>query len=188
MARPSPDALSRPFRRPRRQLRGCEVPGCNEEGLHRAPKARNNLTEYYWFCLEHVREYNLAWDYFSGMSEEEIEAIRRYDTVWQRPSWPFSGSYFEAEEKLRNAYHHVAGEDGPRQQPQRPKSPNADAFALFDLAPSASFTEVRTRYKKLVKRLHPDANGGDREAEERLKVVNEAYQTLKKAFGQDSSR
>ena len=59
---------------------------------------------------------------------------------------------------------------------------------MLDLEASASFTEVKTRYKKLVKRLHPDANGGDREAEERLKIINQAYQTLKKAFAQETPR
>ena len=65
------------------------TPGCAEDGLHRAPVARDRLSEYYWFCTEHVRRYNLAWDFFAGMNEQEIEYQRRFDTVWQRPSWPF---------------------------------------------------------------------------------------------------
>ncbi|MGF1611529.1 MAG: J domain-containing protein [Kiloniellales bacterium] len=192
MSRPTPEAINEPFRGAAEQVRRCDCPGCPEAGLYRAPQGRDRLTDYYWFCLDHVRQYNLAWDYFRGMNEAEIEAIRRYDTVWQRPSWPFSGNYHAAEERLRNAYHHVGGENGqdyrPHSRPWRPQSPEEQALAVFDLHASASFTEVKARYKKLVKRLHPDANGGDREAEERLKVVNQAYHTLKKAFGQETPR
>ena len=192
MARPTPDAIFEPTRRPETKLRCCDVPGCPNEGLYRAPKSRHQLDEYYWFCLDHVREYNLAWDYFAGMDEDQIEEIRRRDTIWQRPSWPFSGNYQRAEEKMRNAYHHVGGEEGEPSRPGQsrggPQSEEDKALAVFDLTASASFTEVRSRYKKLVKRLHPDANGGDREAEERLKVVNQAYQTLKKTLGQETPR
>ena len=39
------------------------------------------------------------------------------------------------------------------------------------------------RYIELVKRLHPDANGGDKTAEDRLKLVNQAYTTLKTGVG-----
>ena len=188
MARPTPDAIFEPTRRPETKLRACDVPGCPNEGLYRAPKSRHQLEDYYWFCLDHVREYNLAWDYFAGMDEDQIVEIRRRDTIWQRPSWLFSGNYQRAEEKLRNAYYHVGGEDREPSRPKRPQSEEEQALAVFDLTASASFTEVKSRYKKLVKRLHPDANGGDREAEERLKVVNQAYQTLKKTLGQEAPR
>src|SRR5947207_1526901 len=65
----------------------CDHPGCDCGGDFRAPKSRLELDSYYWFCLEHVRAYNIAWNYYAGMSEPEIEAEIRRDTVWQRPSW-----------------------------------------------------------------------------------------------------
>lgn len=70
------------------RLRACDQPGCAGEGTFRAPKARDRLNEYFWFCLEHVRVYNAAWDYYRGMSSHEIERQVRNDTVWQRPTWP----------------------------------------------------------------------------------------------------
>ena len=103
MNRPTPDAVNEPFRREERPERFCDCPGCPEAGRYRAPRARDRLDEYYWFCLDHVREYNSAWDYFEGMGEDEIEAIRRRDTVWQRPSWPLGtkkGKFEEQIEKL----------------------------------------------------------------------------------------
>src|SRR5437763_17076845 len=65
----------------------CDHPGCEAGGEFRAPRSRLELNHYYWFCIEHVRAYNLAWNYYRGMSDSEIEAEIRRDTVWQRPSW-----------------------------------------------------------------------------------------------------
>ena len=62
--------------------------GCLHEGEFRAPRGRNELHSYYWFCLDHVREYNASWNYYAGMTEAEVEAAIRADTTWQRPSWP----------------------------------------------------------------------------------------------------
>jgi hypothetical protein len=90
MRRPVPEAINAPFARGPDHERHCQHPGCLELGAYRAPVARDRLNEYYWFCLEHVRAYNLAWDYFAGMSEAEIEHQRRWDTVWQ-PSAPGAG-------------------------------------------------------------------------------------------------
>ncbi len=168
-------------------VRRCEHPACAETGQHRAPASRERLTDYLWFCLEHVREYNSAWDFFRNMSEAEIEQVRRGDSVWQRPSWPFSNGFHQAEaevyDKLRRGF--GAGRSGSRPAAKKkPPSPTEQALTTLDLAPSASFTEVKTRYKKLAKKLHPDANGGDTQAEDRLKVINQAYATLKKAFSQ----
>src|ERR1051325_3900540 len=72
---------------PELPIRPCEHPGCEAGGDFRAPRSRLELNRYYWFCLEHVRAYNLAWNYYAGMSDSEIEAEIRRDTVWQRPSW-----------------------------------------------------------------------------------------------------
>lgn len=174
--------------------RPCQHPECAETGLYRAPVSRLRLGDYYWFCLEHVREYNSGWDFFGELTEEEIERIRRDDTVWQRPTWPLGGDWHRAEAALRAQMRRAQGfaRGGPwngpgrdgAQRPGRPAPANGTAAALaaLDLQASASFTEVKTRYKKLAKRLHPDANGGDRQAEDRLKVINQAYATLKKAY------
>ncbi len=68
-------------------VRLCDHPGCDAGADFRAPRSRLELDRYYWFCLEHVRAYNSAWNYYRGMSETEIESEIRYDTVWQRPTW-----------------------------------------------------------------------------------------------------
>ena len=71
--------------------------------------------------------------------------------------------------------------NGHRVRSWEPKTEEQRALAMLDLAPPVKADEVKLRYKELVKRLHPDANGGDKEAEERLKLINDAYSTLKRS-------
>jgi hypothetical protein len=74
------------------EVRGCEWPGCGAHGEFRAPRARDRLTEYFWFCLDHVRDYNAGWNYYQGMSEDEIEADIRADTARRRQHAPRTSS------------------------------------------------------------------------------------------------
>ncbi len=165
------------------KLRRCERAGCTAEGRFRAPVSRDHLNHYYWFCLDHVREYNAAWDFFAGLSSEEIEQQRRRDATWQRPSWPFAGR--KAGGRANGEIHDPYGffdDEGTARPQSPPQSKRAQALALLNLDNDASFVSVKARYKELVKQLHPDANGGDPEAEERMKVINQAYATLKAEF------
>lgn len=200
MPRGESETLSRPFLRAeaRAQTRVCDHPGCEEEGCYRAPRSRDRLREYYWFCLDHVRSYNKEWDYFAGMSESEIEAERRRDTTWQRPSWPFGGvgqgRYTDATSDFRDDFgffsQDKADEERARHQWERRRGhrrtdePGKEDQALAELELERPITleAIKARYKELVKRLHPDVNGGDRTQEDKLKAVNRAYATLRKAY------
>lgn len=201
------EALDRPFRHTRRfaqaqpQARACDRPGCEAEGVHRAPRGRDRLDEYYWFCLQHVREYNRAWNYYAGMNEAQIEAERRRDSTWRRPSWPFGSigagpgafrddfGFFEEERaderasrrQWRHNRHGRSGDDAGSAGNGHDGA-FGQALAELDLQPPVGFAAVKARYKQLVKRLHPDANGGDRTHEDRLKLVNQAYATLRAAY------
>lgn len=169
--------------------RRCEHPGCAEEGVHRAPRSREALDSYYWFCLAHVREYNLAWDYFKDLDEADIEQIRRRDAVWQRPTWPLNGldrgRSGPQDRPFRDAFGFFAEESAGQAESRgrfAPNSRQAKALRTLELAADATLAEVKVRYRSLVKELHPDANGGDFAAEERLKIINLAYSDLKAAF------
>ena len=70
--------------------RQCAAEGCTQEGIHRAPKSRNALRDYIWFCLDHVRAYNRAWNYYEGLQGAALEAEIRRATTWERPSWKFA--------------------------------------------------------------------------------------------------
>lgn len=167
--------------------RRCEHPGCAGEGEFRAPRSRERLNDYLWFCLEHVRQYNKAWNFCAGLSETEIERLIRQDTVWQRPTWPLGG-WRAAEDQLRERVHrlHEDGEDalgrGFRARARSgPVSAHDQALATLGLEPAADFATIKARYRSLVKLHHPDANGGAREAEEKLKTINHAYSILKQS-------
>ena len=162
-------------------LRLCEQNDCESAGEFRAPKNPYHLREYYWFCLEHVREYNKAWDFYRGMSAEEIEASRSSDITWNRPSWPVGGW----RTLLENA-HYLDGMDPLlKTSPRAPSLPQEvqKALVTLDLTVPVTIETLKTQYKKLAKRHHPDLNPGERDAEERLKAVNEAYQVVKKHLG-----
>ena len=187
------DILAAP--RIRDGVRLCDAPGCSVAGEFRAPKSRSELTSYYWFCLDHVRNYNKQWNFYAGMNEEEVERQIRFDTTWWRPTWPL-GVMGGVKTGL-NGSHVRYGAFGPdkwdeervssksRNDPEawrpRPDSPEAEALAVFDLEPPVTMEDVKIRYKALVKRHHPDANGGSKDAEERLKIINQAYSTLLKS-------
>ena len=159
----------------------CDHAGCRGEGLYRAPKARDRLSEYFWFCLDHVRDYNRAWNYYAGLNPEQIEAQIRCDTVWDRPTWPL-GRWGSAKRIFGGEF--IPDDLDPFGErrapaPAAPKSKHDLALAELDLAPGSTIEEIKRRYKTLAKLLHPDANGGDKVAEERLKSINLAYSTLK---------
>ena len=71
----------------------CDHPGCLEEGAYKAPKSRLQLRNYHYFCLQHVREYNKAWNYHKGLNEQQVENSIRRSTTWDRPSWPFGTNH-----------------------------------------------------------------------------------------------
>ncbi len=164
---------------------GCDWPGCHCEGQHRAPKSPSALHEYYWFCLEHIRAYNTAWNYYEGMDEAEIEHEIRKDTCWRRPTWPMGASRGSGGRAGRfddafGVFEAVSPETGDKQAPQPDaRTPEGRAYRTLGLRPPTSLTELKARYKHLVKRLHPDVNGGDKDAEDRLKEINQAYASLK---------
>ncbi|WP_243735532.1 J domain-containing protein [Dongia mobilis] len=159
------------------------------------------MNDYYWFCLDHVRAYNGSWDYYAGMGPEEIEKSVRSSVVGDRPTWKLgqrsasgrqykfaNGTRFDlfpdevkAHVEARMGQAKRKAERDAEARARRKLSAEDKALAVLDLTAPVDWDTIKLRYKTLVKQLHPDANGGDREAEERLKVVNQAYSTLKRA-------
>ena len=168
-------------------LKICDFAKCNEVGEFRAPQSPDRLEEYFWFCLEHVREYNRSWNYYEGMSEEEIERHIRLDITWQRPTWPFTGKRKNGASEFTLGPFGIGNWDTEvklENQPEktgwrpRPRSPEEEAIKILTISPPVTVQEIKSQYKKLVKENHPDSNGGDKRSEEKLKLINHAYSVL----------
>jgi hypothetical protein len=162
--------------------RTCDLPGCGALGEYRAPKSRQTLTDYWWFCLDHVRAYNAGWDFYKGMTPGEIEAQLRADTSWQRPTWPLGrlGATRLDEDALRDPLHMMDHGRPRERKPPGSETPQdmREPLTTLGLGWPLTMDELKHRYKELAKRHHPDANNGDRAAEERLKTINLAYSAV----------
>jgi DnaJ domain len=186
-------------RRPRTDLPGCQWPGCAEHATHRAPKGRLRAAEYWQFCLEHVREYNNSYNFFAGMSDDAIARYQKDDVTGHRPTWKMGSLGGKRSRTSRPDFRQPgwAAEDplglfgegaAPGNGHARPSSEgrkilNAQRRALdvLGLEPDAKRADIKARFKVLVKRHHPDANGGDRGSEDQLREIISAYNYLKSA-------
>ena len=165
----------------------CDHRGCLHPGEFRAPMGRDREGQYFCFCLDHVREYNSTYDYFNGMSDDAVAKYQKDSLVGHRPTWnmglnraagpldpdeahPDSLGIFRARARAWRAAEPV----GPRYSPATMK-----ALATMGLDDKADAPAVKSRYKQLVKQLHPDANGGDRSSEDKLREIIRAYNFLK---------
>ena len=162
--------------------RRCAADGCLKEGNYPAPKSRSALRDYLWFCLEHVREYNKSWNYYEGLQGAALEAEIRRATTWERPSWKFatgkpSENSFEDPLGLFDFENRDAGLPARQVSPEEKR-----AWKILQLSPVSDIDIVKKQYKRLVKQNHPDKNGGDVAAEERLKDINLAYSLIRKSL------
>jgi hypothetical protein len=169
----------------------CDYPGCAAIGEFRAPQGRDREGQFFCFCLDHVREYNSSYNYFNGMSAEDVAVYQRDALTGHRPTWTMGAN--RAAKGFREDGDDAATVKDPlgmfrarahgdaREQVKRPKVGVAAVKALDQLGldDSADQGAVKARYKELVKRLHPDANGGDRSNEDRLREIIRAYNYLK---------
>jgi len=188
-------------RRPKEGVPGCDWPGCIHAATHRAPKGRTQEHEYWRFCLDHVREYNHSYNFFAGMSTDDIARYQKDAVVGHRPTWKmgmnggrpsarshsarFQPNMEDADDPL-GLFRHFGGAagctDGEHLRGRGSRViRNAERKALdtLGLEPEATTAEVKLRFKTLVKRHHPDANGGDRSTEDRLREIIQAYNYLK---------
>jgi hypothetical protein len=174
--------------------RECSWPGCEDAGEFRAPGVRSSgfdgPGDYRWFCLDHVREFNSGYDYFRGMSADEILRAQSPIHGWEResrafrptagvdsaPRWADFADPLEAISTRARMRRPAGDEEGPAVSPDERR-----ALEVLGLPLDADRRALRSRYSELVRRYHPDRNGGDRSFEARLQGVIEAYQLLRKA-------
>jgi hypothetical protein len=155
------------------------------------------IDQHYWFCQAHAGEYNRNWNFFAGMSEGEVRARQAERATGERPTWQFKASRFSREaaafaaragtgQGYADPFDLLGRRARARQQAQETSRRKMGllerrALAELDLDEESDKATIRARYAELVKRCHPDANGGDRSAEHRLQRVLKAYKTLRQA-------
>jgi hypothetical protein len=182
-------------RRLRSQHPPCEWPGCAGAATHRAPKGRNRENEYWRFCLDHVREYNHSYNFFAGMSSDDIARYQREAVIGHRPTWKMGmnggkpsgrsraarfGPAFDSASDAFGLFGDAdSGEHLRRRETRVIRNAERKALDTLGLEAEATTVQIKLRFKELVKRHHPDANGGDRSSEDRLREIISAYNYLK---------
>jgi hypothetical protein len=184
-------------RRVRPELPTCDWPGCAGAASHRAPKGRQREGEYWRFCLEHVREYNHSYNYFAGMSDDAVLRFQKDAITGHRPTWKmgsdgrprgtkpdpaqFHPGYGAADPF--NMFAELGGPSRPRPEPEREgrsiRNAERKALDVLGLEGGVKPLDIKARFKLLVKRHHPDANGGDRSCEDKLREIIQAYNYIK---------
>ena len=168
----------------------CDKIDCKNRGEFKAPKSRVNLNEYYFFCLNHVKEYNKSWDFYKGLSVNQIEKSMREDTIWNRPSWPLKGNPYKVIEQINDFFiNEIPNLDIDDNNKNYFKNKLLDealtkeenkALNILNLKLPLDLNKIKKNYKKLVKIFHPDVNGNNKKAEEIFKEINESYKLLLK--------
>ena len=170
----------------------CDYKNCLKIGKFKAPKSRSTLNSYYFFCLSHVKEYNKSWDFYKGLTVNQIELSMRKDTVWDRPSWPLRGnpaqiinqirdllnsdySLFEKEKDLQKFLKNKIIDENLTLQEQK-------CVDVLGISLPIKIENIKKAYKKLVKIFHPDVNKDGKKAEKKFREINEAYRILLKKF------
>jgi hypothetical protein len=179
--------------KPQGKAKACDMPYCPNHGTFRAPKDRS-LSDHYYFCEDHITEYNQAWNFFDGMNQKEVEDHILKSMFGDRPTWRYDADGM-AEENLRRQaweFHATGSTDNhsSRAWEEYQKHGNKlesqtaehEAMAIFGLEPPVNLDDIKARYKELAKKYHPDLNQNNPQAEEQLKRVNMSYTVLKLAF------
>ena len=162
----------------------CEWENCKKIGNFKAPLERDNSKNYKWLCEVHIKLFNKNWNYFDGMSQDEIEVFLKSDLTWHRPTQKF-GSYdnffnilwnnalsdkfnfFKQDEIISNIKNRKLSEK------------DKDAFIIMGLEFNAEWPVIQKKFKTLVKKFHPDRNSGNKQFEDKLKKITLAYSHLK---------
>ncbi len=187
--------------RPDATAAACNYPGCELKATHRAPKGRGQEHEYWHFCLEHVRAYNHSYNFFSGMSDDAVTRYQKDAITGHRPTWKMGTGKQSASASGRGPgaaqgqfggaadpfgiFHALGGgarsrtNGKPHAETRVVRNAERKALDTLGLEIDATLHDIKARFKALVKRHHPDANGGDRSSEDRLREIIQAYNYLK---------
>jgi hypothetical protein len=171
---------------PNQETVPCNWKGCEQEGMHKAPASNRALNKYQIFCLDHIRAFNKNWNFFNGMSPEEIEKFQIDSITGHRPTHPMGVkrgfANFDTDdirEKIFEEFGFGWQDNNKRKAPSR-SNDEIQAVKKLQLSYPLTAEIIKKKYKALVKQYHPDINGN--KYEEKLKEITHAYAILKKIY------
>ena len=161
----------------------CDWNNCFEIGEYKAPIERDNSKNYRLLCLNHVKEFNKNWNYFSGMNDEQIYEFLKSDMTWHKKTQSFSSS---------DNFFKVLWNNALKDEFEKPNLENKiqfkfnhndiKAFGILGVSVGLKWVKIQEKFKKLVKKFHPDMNLGNKKYEEKLKTITLAYTQLKNTY------
>ena len=165
----------------------CDWNNCLKEGLYKAPVEKDNSKKYRILCLNHVKEFNKNWNYFEGMNDNQIYEFIKSDMTWHKPTQSFSSSDNFFKILWNNALKDETNKsklNGQLNYMNKFKFSHNDvkAFSILGLSVGLRWKKIQEKFKKLVKKFHPDINAGNKKYEDKLKVITLAYTQLKNTY------
>ena len=161
----------------------CEWHNCKESGEFKAPTERDNSKNFKWLCENHIKMFNKSWNYFEGMSQNEIENFLKSDLTWHRPTQKFGApdNFFNIlwNNALSDKFNIFNKEDSFIIKKKKLSEKDKDAFRIMDLEFSSDWNAIQKKFKTLVKKFHPDKHSGNKQYEDKLKKITLAYSHLR---------
>ena len=165
----------------------CDWKNCKSIGKFKAPKEKDNSKNFRWFCLEHIKEFNKSWDYFSDMSENQILDFIRSDITWHKPTQSFGSSDNFFNILWNDALNNQQGLfkkllDKKNNKIKKFTAEDIKAFNVMNIEVGTIWPKIQSKFKILVKKFHPDMNAGNKKFEDKLKTITLAYSQLKETY------
>ena len=162
----------------------CDWNNCLEEGYYKAPIEKDNSKKFRMLCLIHIKEFNKNWNYFEGMDDSQIYNFLKSDMIWHKPTQSFSSSdnFFKIlwNNALKGEQNKFASSEQFDHMSQFKFNHNdIKAFSILGVSIGIQWEKIRGKFKKLVKKFHPDMNAGNKKYEEKLKIITLADTQLK---------
>jgi len=164
----------------------CDWNNCVKIGEYKAPVEKDNSKKYRLLCLDHIKEFNKNWNYFEGMNDKQIHEFLKSDITWHKQTQSFSSS----DNFFKILWNNALNDEVHKTKFNGKNKLNFDhndikAFEILGVSVGLKWEKIQNKFKKLVKKLHPDTNLGNKVYEEKLKIITLAYTQLKNKYKEE---
>jgi|TARA_B110000259_G_scaffold128387_1_gene145013 hypothetical protein len=165
----------------------CDWENCDQTGSYRAPVEKDNSKKYRLLCLEHIKVFNKKWNYFSNMSDQEVEFFIKSDLTWHKATKSFGSSdnFFNIlwNNALEDKLNIFKSENFKEYKKTQLNNKDRDALDVMELKYDVKWEQIQKQFKTLVKKYHPDKNQGSKKFEDKLIKITLAYSQLETTIG-----